>query len=84
MSETNRSRSVALYYATHDGQSRRIAEHISRRLAACEITTLPLDIAATPPTPADLAAASVVVLVAAVRWPAFAGGGSLSGDLSIS
>jgi menaquinone-dependent protoporphyrinogen oxidase len=68
MSETNRRYSVALYYATHDGQSRRIAEHISRRLAALEIVAAPLDVAAMPPVPADLAAASVVVLVAAVRY----------------
>ena len=68
MSKTKRRHSVALYYATHDGQSRRIAEHISRRLAACEIVAPPLDVAATPPAPADLAAAAVVVLVAAVRY----------------
>ena len=68
MSKTDPRQSIALYYATHDGQSRRIAEHISRRLAECEIITPPLDVAALPPAPADLAAASVVVLVAAVRY----------------
>jgi menaquinone-dependent protoporphyrinogen oxidase len=65
MSMTSRQ-SISLYYATHDGQSRRIAEHISRRLAEGDIVAPPQDVAAA--TPADLAAASVVVLVAAVRY----------------
>jgi len=66
-STTNRPYGVALYYATRDGQSRRIAEHIFARLAESEALA-PQDIAMTPPAPADLAAASVVVLVAAVRY----------------
>jgi len=57
---------AALYYATRDGQSRRIAEHISRSLAAAGVTATPRDAATMQP--ADLAAASVVVLVAAVRY----------------
>ena len=68
MLKANRRQSVALYYATHDGQSRRIAEHISRRLAESEIIAPPQDVAAMAPTQADLATASVVVLVAAVRY----------------
>jgi len=67
MSTNHRRRAVVLYYATHDGQARRIAEHISRRLAEIAITVLPQDAAVTP-TPAELAAASVVVLIAAVRY----------------
>jgi menaquinone-dependent protoporphyrinogen oxidase len=57
---------VALYYATRDGQSRRIAEHMSRSMAAEGVLAEPRDVANT--RPADLAAASVVVLVAAVRY----------------
>ena len=68
MSKTSRSQSISLYYATHDGQSRRIAAHISRRLAESAIIAPPQDVAAAPVAPADLATASVVVLVAAVRY----------------
>jgi len=68
MSKPNHRQSISLYYATHDGQSRRIAEHISRRLAESDIIAPPQDVAAIPPTPADWATASVVVLVAAVRY----------------
>ena len=62
------SRAIALYYATHDGQSRRIAEHISRRLAESGAACLPQDLAVTQPAAADLASASALVLVAAVRY----------------
>jgi menaquinone-dependent protoporphyrinogen oxidase len=68
MSTTNRRRGAALYYATRDGQSRRIAEHIFGRLAESETLSPPKDLAMTPPDAADLAAASVIVLVAAVRY----------------
>ena len=68
MSTINRRRAAALYYATRDGQSRRIAEHIFRRLAESEMLAPPQDLAVTRPAPADLAGASVVVLVAAVRY----------------
>ena len=68
MSTTNRRRGAALYYATRDGQSRRIAEHIFGRLAESETRSPPKDLALTPPAAADLAAASVIVLVAAVRY----------------
>lgn len=57
-----------LYYATRDGQSRRIAEHISRRLAESGLVTMPQDLALTSVLAADLAQASIVVLVAAVRY----------------
>jgi menaquinone-dependent protoporphyrinogen oxidase len=68
MSTINRRPVPALYYATRDGQSQRIAEHIFRHLAESEKLAPPQDVAVTPPAPADLAAAAVVVLVAAVRY----------------
>jgi len=68
MPTIDRPRSVALYYATRDGQSRRIAEHIFSRLAENETLAPPQGLAMTPPASADLAAASVIVLVAAVRY----------------
>jgi menaquinone-dependent protoporphyrinogen oxidase len=68
MSTIIRRRVAALYYATRDGQSRRIAEHISRHLTECEIHAPPHDLAVTWPAPADLFSASVIVLVAAVRY----------------
>jgi menaquinone-dependent protoporphyrinogen oxidase len=64
----NRQSIAALYYATRDGQSRRIAQHISRRLAETEIHAPAHDLAMVQPAPSDLAAAAVVVLVAAVRY----------------
>ena len=60
-------RSVALYYATHDGHTRRIAERLAARLGESGIAAVPHDLVVAP-TPADLQAASVVVLVAAVRY----------------
>ena len=60
--------SVALYYATRDGQSRRIAEHLSRRLAEAGMPIPALDLAVAQPAASDLAAAAIVVLVAAVRY----------------
>jgi menaquinone-dependent protoporphyrinogen oxidase len=60
--------SMQLYYATHDGQSRRIAEHISRRLAEKGIAAAPRDLAAAMPAPVELAQAPLIVVVAAVRY----------------
>ncbi len=68
MSTMNRERGAALYYVTHDGHARRIAEHIHRRLAASETLGPPQDLAVARPAPEDLSAASVIVLVAAVRY----------------
>src|SRR5450631_4717348 len=68
MPPTDSRRATALYYATRDGQSRRIAEHIFGRLAESETLSPPKDLAVTPPVPEDLSAASVIVLVAAVRY----------------
>jgi len=59
---------MLLFYATRDGHSRRIAAHIAARLAECGICAAPHDLADAFPAPADLAAASLVVVVAAVRY----------------
>jgi menaquinone-dependent protoporphyrinogen oxidase len=64
----NSRHGIALYYATRDGQSRRIAEYIYRRLADSETLAPPLDVAVTRPAPGDLTAAALIVLVAAVRY----------------
>ncbi len=62
-----KSPTVALYFATHDGQSRRIAEHIGRRLGENGIVASPQDAAITP-EPTELGQAALVALVAAVRY----------------
>jgi len=67
MSQTDRRPSVALYYATHDGHTRRIAEYLSACLAAAGIVAPPQDVA-TSPASADLVKTSLVVLLAAVRY----------------
>lgn len=64
----DRRPAAALYYATRDGQSRRIAEHISRRLAESGVPSRPQDLRVTSPAAAELASASVIVLVASVRY----------------
>ena len=68
MSTADRPARATLYYATRDGQSRRIAEYLSRRLAAAGTPAPAQDLAAVQPASSDLAAAAVVVLVAAVRY----------------
>ena len=67
MSQTSSHPPVALYYATHDGHTRHIAEHISHRLAESGIVASPQNVATTPAA-ADLAGKALVVLVAAVRY----------------
>jgi len=59
---------MELFYATRDGQSRRIAERIADRLAVHGIVALPQDLAGGLPCPSSLAAAQLVVVVAAVRY----------------
>jgi len=59
---------VLLLYATRDGQSRRIAGHIAALLADSGITAPPQDLATTFPAAAELAAAPLIVVVAAVRY----------------
>jgi len=58
---------MQLYYATRDGQSRRIAERIAGRLAEKGIAASPHGLAALP-VPQKLAQARLVTLVAAVRY----------------
>jgi menaquinone-dependent protoporphyrinogen oxidase len=67
MSQSSRSPSVALYYATHDGHTQRIAEHISRHLAENGIIAPPQNVA-TAPAAAELAENALVALIAAVRY----------------
>ena len=59
---------MELFYATRDGQSRRIAERIASRLAAQGIAVLPRDLAHVSLSSSGLAAARLVVVVAAVRY----------------
>jgi len=57
-----------LYYATRDGQSRRIAVHIAGRLKEAGIAAEPFDLAAVAPDAATLAREPVAVAVMAVRY----------------
>jgi len=58
---------MLLFYATHDGQSRRIAEHIAGRLGQAGIAVHPQDLSSAVPAPAALQA-GLVIVVAAVRY----------------
>jgi menaquinone-dependent protoporphyrinogen oxidase len=64
----NRIPNVLLFYATRDGQSRRIAAHIAARLAERGICAPLRDLAGAFPALADLAAAPSIAVVAAVRY----------------
>jgi menaquinone-dependent protoporphyrinogen oxidase len=59
---------MLVYYATHDGHARRIADRISARLTAKGIVTLAQDLAEVVPDPAALQACPVVVAVLAIRY----------------
>jgi menaquinone-dependent protoporphyrinogen oxidase len=59
---------MLFYYATRDGQSRRIAERIAVRLRERGIAAAPLDLAGAAPTAAQIGGAPLVVLVAAIRY----------------
>jgi menaquinone-dependent protoporphyrinogen oxidase len=61
-------RSPLVCYATRDGHSRTVATRIAERLSAAGLATTARNLAAGVPSPAELAAASLVVLVAAVRY----------------
>lgn len=66
---SNRFPQAALvFYATHDGQSRRIATRIADRLVAHGIEAAAHDLGSGLPTQAELSRASLVVLIAAVRY----------------
>jgi menaquinone-dependent protoporphyrinogen oxidase len=59
---------IAIYYATRDGQARRIAEHICVRLSGNEYVAPPQDLAIADRAVEELAGMALVVLVAAVRY----------------
>ncbi len=59
---------MKLFYATRDGQSRRIAERIAERLAEHGIDTLPQDLAVQQPSQSSLEGAELVAVVAAIRY----------------
>lgn len=59
---------MLLYYASHDGQSRRIARRIAGRLAELDIAATPQDLAEVAPSAADLAQAPLVAAVLAIRY----------------
>src|SRR5690348_4572822 len=59
---------MLLYYATRDGQSRRIAERIADRLRERGIAASPENLATSVPAPAQLGAAPLLVLIAAIRY----------------
>ena len=59
---------IAVYYATRDGQARRIAEHICRRLNGGRTPPTPRNLLPILPSSAELAHAPLIVLVAAVRY----------------
>jgi menaquinone-dependent protoporphyrinogen oxidase len=56
---------ILVGYATRDGQSRRIADRISARL---ESGPAPRCLSTDPPSPAEIGGASLLVVVAAVRY----------------
>ena len=57
-----------IFYATRDGQSRRIAERVADRLRENGIAATPHDLANAMPAPVELARNRLVVLIAAVRY----------------
>ena len=59
---------MPLFYATRDGQSRRIAARIVARLAEANLPVSLHDLASASQAPAVIAAAELVILVAAVRY----------------
>lgn len=59
---------MRLYYATRDGHSRRIAEHIARKLGEIGVAAAPADLAAAPLPPLDLMPGEPVVIIAAIRY----------------
>jgi len=59
---------MQLFYATRDGQSRRIAERLAERLAEVGLPTRLMDLGVVRPTASDLSATTPVIVVAAVRY----------------
>ncbi len=59
---------MQIFYATRDGQSRKIAHRIAAGLAERGSETRPQDLAASQPSQSRLEGAGLVVLVAAIRY----------------
>lgn len=59
---------LLLCYASHDGQTRRVAERIVARLATHGVSTSLVDLAQRQPDADEVAAAPVVVVAAAIRY----------------
>ena len=59
---------VRVAFASHDGHSKKIAEHIAGRLRNSGLAAETLDLATDPPISEALAGAALVTLVAAVRY----------------
>ncbi|MGD0187340.1 MAG: flavodoxin domain-containing protein [Roseiarcus sp.] len=59
---------MQLFYATRDGQARRIAERIASRLAERGIPSAPHDLATALPDPQRLVQARLAAIVVAVRY----------------
>lgn len=59
---------MELFYATRDGQSRRIAERIAEHLAGQTIIVHPKDLGAETPSEPLLESADLIVLVTAIRY----------------
>lgn len=59
---------MRIFYATRDGQTRRVAERIAARLSERGIGAATYDLATAAPPTGDLVQESVVVVVAAVRY----------------
>ena len=57
-----------LFYATRDGQARRIADRIAARLAERAIVATPINLAGATLTTADLSRAPLAIAVLAVRY----------------
>lgn len=58
---------MRIFYASRDGQSRKIAAHIAGRLTARGIEATPADLS-TPPDPAAIARAELVVAIMSIRY----------------
>ena len=58
----NTGQIMQLYYASRDGQARKIAIRIAERLARHGVAAPPVDLAAAQPSPAELAPAGMVVV----------------------
>lgn len=59
---------IAIYYASHDGQTRRIATRIAARIGERGRETRLTDLGERTPTRAEIEAAGGVVIAAAIRY----------------